>query len=323
MSESASSAGLWRVAVEVPAALAAAVEAVLEPHVETMAVMEIGGGTATTLAPSATTPMVVEGFTQRQPDRLVIEAGLAGAMTSGAPPVLRIEDHGERDWLAENRASFPAIDVGRFHIRGSHLGAPPPPGQTVLRVDAAAAFGSGSHATTAGCLAMLARLALGRRRRRVLDMGTGTGILALAAARLWPAARLWAVDNDADAVAMTARNRRRNAVGRRLTPVHWAGYRHPVLVGAGPFDLIVANILARPLIDMAPDLAAHLAPGGRAVLSGLLVHQERGVLLAHRRVGLVPVVRRHVDGWSTLLLAHVKKRRPEGRRWKSVGNNLP
>ena len=146
MSESASSAGLWRVAVEVPAALAAAVEAVLEPHVETMAVMEIGGGTATTLAPSATTPMVVEGFTQRQPDRLVIEAGLAGAMTSGAPPVLRIEDHGERDWLAENRASFPAIDVGRFHIRGSHLGAPPPPGRTVLRVDAAAAFGSGSHA---------------------------------------------------------------------------------------------------------------------------------------------------------------------------------
>ena len=226
--------------------------------------------------------------------------------------MVRIEDHGGRDWLAENRASFPAIDLGCFHIRGGHLTDPPPAGRVVLRVDAAAAFGSGSHATTAGCLAMLARLALVRRHRRIVDMGAGTGILALAAARLWPAARLWAVDNDADAVAITLGNRRRNAVGRRLAVVHHAGYRHPVLAKAGPFDLIIANILARPLIAMAPDLAAYLAPGGRAILSGLLVHQERRVLAAHRRVGLVPVARQRVDGWSTLLLAPAgeKKRRP-------------
>lgn len=296
--------GLWRVLVHVPAAVADFFEEGLSPHLETMAVMELPVGDVTDMVFTRTTPMVVEGFVQQKPDpamlqRCILEAAKNAAI---APPVLRIEDHSARDWLAENRASFPAIDIGRFHIYGSHLPPPAAGSRLNLRVDAAVAFGSGSHETTAGCLLALQVLAKKRRHQRILDMGTGTGILALGAAKLWPSARILAVDNDRSSVAMTRLNGDHNRVAKRLKTVLNAGYRHQQICCGRPYDLVIANILAAPLVAMAPDLASVLAPQGRAVLSGLLTHQEQSVLAAHRAAGLIPLWRFRKRGWSTLIL---------------------
>lgn len=247
----------------------------------------------------------VEGFASEEPSRPSVEAALAliWAGRSGAPPELAVEHIPPRDWLAENQASFPPLVAGRYFIHGSHHHAPVPPGRIGLRIDAATAFGTGEHATTRGCLLALDRLAKGRRRHRTLDMGTGTGILALAAAKTWRR-RVLACDIDAESVRVAAQNAVLNGVAPLMAVRQSNGYRGRGLKGARLFDVIFANILARPLAVMAPQLARALAPGGVAILSGLLARQERYVLAAHRAQRLVLVRRVAVDGWHSLVLTH-------------------
>ncbi len=206
-----------------------------------------------------------------------------------------------RDWVAENRASFQPIRAGRFFIHPTFYEGRPPAGAQSIALDAATAFGSGSHGTTKGCLLALDRIARRRRPRRILDMGCGSGILAIAMAKAWKRPVL-AVDIDDEAVRVTAENARRNGVGNYVNTGAGPGFAAPIMQGKRDFDLIVANILARPLIAMAPSLARALSPGGEVVLSGLLTHQENQIVAAYRAQGLALVRRDRIDNWSTLVL---------------------
>lgn len=302
--EHAKGAELWQVTVAVPDAAAAAA---VMPALETACVA---------VSAFEATPEPgwrVEGLAAARPDRALLEAlcelawrgPAAGVPAAG--PEMRIERLRRRDWVRENQASFSPVRVGRYLIHGSHWRKGLPPGRIALLVDAATAFGTGEHATTRGCLLALDRLARAGRPRRILDMGTGTGILALAAARTWHR-RVWARDNDREAARVAALNAARNGVAGLVEARHGAGYGDRGLRRAAPFDLILANILARPLATMAPALARMLAPGGVAILSGLLARQEPLVLASHRARRLRLARRLAIDGWSTLVL--VRERSP-------------
>ena len=237
------------------------------------------------------------------PDHAMLASAIALACAANGlkEPEFVVKPLEARDWLAENRASFKPIRAGRFFIHPTFYEGHPPAGSLSIALDAATAFGSGSHGTTKGCLKALDRIARRRRPRRILDMGCGSGILAIAAAMAWKRPVL-AVDIDEEAVRVTATNARRNGVGDYVRAAAGPGFAAPVMQRQRKFDLIVANILARPLIAMAPALARALAPGGEVVLSGLLTHQENQVIAAYRAQGLALLRRGRIDNWSTLLL---------------------
>jgi ribosomal protein L11 methyltransferase len=188
-------------------------------------------------------------------------------------------------WLARTYASFPEQLIGeRFAVRGTHLRGPETPNRITLTLDAGLAFGTGEHGSTRGCLVALESVAR-RQPRRILDMGTGSGILAMAAAALLNRPVL-ATDIEPWAVRVAAENAELNGVAHLVTARLADGWRDPFVRGHGPYDLVFANILARPLCLMARDLALNLAPGGTAILAGLLANQARWVLAAHRAQGL-------------------------------------
>jgi ribosomal protein L11 methyltransferase len=247
---------------------------------------------------------LLEGFARQAPDRVALETALAlaTACLGMAPPSLQIEQIPDTDWVLANLRDFPPIAAGRFYVHGSHYEGKPPAGRIALKVDAGAAFGSGEHATTRGCLLAIDGLLRRRRFRHPLDLGCGSGILAMALAKA-AHVPVMAADIDPTAVAVARRNAAQNGVRPLLSAVVSPGYRHPAIRRHRPYDLIVANILARPLVAMAADLSRHLAKDGYAVLSGLLVRQERQVLAAHRLQGLSLVARLRVQGWSTLVLS--------------------
>ena len=228
--------------------------------------------------------------------------GLAlAAMVSGEGAELVRQPTPAEGWLARTHAAFPEQPVGRrFAVRGTHLDGPPMPGRITLSLDAGVAFGSGEHGSTRGCLIAFERVAY-RRPRRILDLGTGSGILAMAAARLLHR-RILASDIDPWSVRVAAENAALNGVARLVRCRQTDGWKSPGLRAAGPYDLVFANILARPLCAMAKDLAAHLAPGGTAILAGLLQTQARLVLAAHRRRGLVLEGGVREGPWTTLIL---------------------
>jgi ribosomal protein L11 methyltransferase len=215
----------------------------------------------------------------------------------------------EIDWVAESQAGLPAVRAGRVWVYGSHVAEPPPPGTIPLLIEANVAFGTGRHETTRLCLEALQEIAKRRTPRRILDLGCGSGLLALAAARLWPAADVTASDTDAPSIRVARENARLNrfAPGRIAFDVG-AGYAAPAVREAAPYDLVVANILAGPLNAMATRTARALAPGGLAVLSGLLTVQERSVLARHRAAGLSLAARRRMGEWSALVLEKPKRR---------------
>ena len=231
---------------------------------------------------------------------------LAGALAIAAmvagiePPALQSAPVEAEGWLARTVEAFPEQEIGkRFLIRPTHLPNPVTYGRLVLRLDAGLAFGSGEHASTRGCLMGFEAMAH-RQPRRVLDLGTGSGILAMAAAKLLHRPVL-ATDIEPWSVRVAEDNARLNGVQRLVTAKLADGWRHRA-VRSGCFDLIFANILARPLCAMARQLALHLAPGGTAILAGLLGTQARMVLAAHRRQGLVLERRLDVGPWTTLVL---------------------
>ena len=208
-------------------------------------------------------------------------------------------------WVERTLAAFPQQLVGRsFAIRGTHMTGAAPAGRTALILDAGVAFGSGEHNSTRGCLLALEQLAARTRRcppRRILDLGTGSGILAIAAAKTFRREVL-ATDIEPWSVRVARENARLNRVHKLVRPILADGWRAAAVRKSGPYDLVFGNILARPLRAMAGDLARNLAPGGTAILAGLLRAQAADVLAAHRRCGLVLQRRIHLEPWTTLIL---------------------
>jgi ribosomal protein L11 methyltransferase len=233
-------------------------------------------------------------------DALTGALALAALVAGIDPPVLLAGPVEADGWLARTIEAFPEAAIGRrFLVRPTHVPDSAPQGRIVLTLDAGLAFGSGEHASTQGCLRAFEGMAH-RRPRRILDLGCGSAILAIAAAKLLRRPVL-ATDIEPWSVRVAAENARLNRVQRLVTARLADGWRHPV-VRNGRYDLVFANILARPLCAMAKDLADHLAPGGTAILAGLLGVQARMVLAAHRRQGLRLERRIDVGPWTTLVL---------------------
>jgi ribosomal protein L11 methyltransferase len=213
--------------------------------------------------------------------------------------VARVED---RDWVAQVRAELTPVEAGRFVVYGSHDRERVAANRVRLEIEAAQAFGTGHHATTQGCLTALDRLVRrGLVARRVADIGGGTGVLAMAAASVWPAAAV-AGDIDPLATATARENVAANGLGGRVACVTAAGFRHPRLRAGAPYGLVFANILAGPLRRLAPDVAAHQAPGGVAILSGILARQAPGVTAVYRAWGYAPEAPVRIGEWVTLVL---------------------
>ena len=207
----------------------------------------------------------------------------------------------DEDWIAMSLKGLPAVAAGRFVVYGEHERDKLKAGQIGLWIEAGPAFGTGHHGTTKGCLQALDRLyEAGLAPRRILDLGTGSGLLAIAAAKLWPAADILATDIDPESVEETAVNAARNDTA--FEAVTADGFEHAVFEGRS-FDLVLANILAGPLIELAPEIASVLEPGGTVVLSGLLEEQADGVTAAYVAQGMALQRSELVDGWGVLVLA--------------------
>jgi ribosomal protein L11 methyltransferase len=230
--------------------------------------------------------------------RQKVEAALGDA------PDPHWEELPDADWVAENQRSFRPFEVGPFWVHPSHVADGMPAGLVPLRIDAGLAFGTGTHATTRGCLKMLATLDP-RETANAVDVGSGSGILAIAMAKLWQRPVLGG-DNDAETVAVARENAGLNGVGDLCRFVHAAGLRAAELEERAPFDLVVANILAGPLTDLSDSFAAAVRPGGRVLLSGLLVEQATHILATYAWRGFT--FERRIDletggaWWRTLLL---------------------
>lgn len=248
------------------------------------------------------------------PPDIALLLSLVPSAEGVAPRIERLED---QDWVTLSQAGLEPIRAGRFFVHTPAHRDEVPPGSIAFEIDAGRAFGTGQHETTTGCLIALDRLrAAGTSIANLADIGTGTGLLAFAAMRLWPAARAIASDIDPVAIHVAAENAAVNAIpiGRargQLELVTAAGMDHPRLTDRAPYDLLIANILAGPLIDLAPSLAGALAPGGRLILAGLLDHQAASVAAAYRRQGMMASGRVVRGDWPTLVM---RKRRSTGWR---------
>jgi len=207
----------------------------------------------------------------------------------------------ETDWVATSLAGLAPVAVGRFVIHGSHDRDALPAGRMAIAIDAGQAFGTGHHGSTTGCLAVLDRLIRGRRFVNPFDLGTGSGVLAIALAKSLHA-NVLASDIDPLAVRIAAQNARGNSVGNRVRVIAAAGMSHREIRARAPFDLIVANILAGPLVRLAPQIAPALVHGGTLVVSGLLPHQRGRVVAAYGVQGVRLVRAQMHDGWAVLEL---------------------
>lgn len=214
----------------------------------------------------------------------------------------------DEDWVTLSQQGLEPVHAGRFYVHTADNRGTPPPGTRSLRIDAGLAFGTGGHETTAGCLAMLDWLGRsGQRFGNIADIGSGTGLLAFAALHLWPGARMLASDIDPVSVQVLMANARLNgfAVGRargQICGVAAPGTNHPAIRHRAPYDLVIANILAGPLMTLAPDFAAATAPRSHLILAGLIAAQEQAVLSAYHAHGFRLAARSQSGDWPCLLL---------------------
>jgi ribosomal protein L11 methyltransferase len=206
-----------------------------------------------------------------------------------------------KDWVKATLEDLVPVPAGRFTVHGQHDRARVPPNKLAIEIEAALAFGTGHHGTTRGCLLLLDHVLKAYYPRRVLDLGTGTGVLAIAAAKAMRRAVL-ASDIDAASVRVARDNARLNQTGDRVQVIRATGFSAPQFARHAPFDLVLANILANPLRQLAGPMTRHLEPSALVILSGLLTPQAAGVIAAYRARGLVPLRHLKIDEWSSLLL---------------------
>jgi len=235
------------------------------------------------------------------PDREALRALVAGAAGDDAAGALTFETVEARDWVAESLAGLTPVRAERFVVHGAHDRGRLKGNDLNIEIEAALAFGTGHHGTTRGCLLALAALARRKRRFHVLDIGTGSGVLAIAAAKIFHT-RVVATDIDRVAVQAARGNARLNRVGPLLTLVHAPGTRAPDIQRHTPYDLIFANILLGPLMRLAVPLSRLTAPHGRVVLSGLLPSHANAARSVYAAQGLTLERRRDLEGWTTLVL---------------------
>jgi ribosomal protein L11 methyltransferase len=256
---------------------------------------------AVTLFEARLPRFVVEAYYDRAVELDHIKRRLAdrGARLTDAS----LEKVPDQNWVALSQAALPPVAAGRLIVHGSHDRARFALRRLAVEIEAGEAFGSGHNATTALCLEALDAIARQRPPRRVLDLGCGSGVLGIAAARLAPAARIIATDDDPIAVTIARENSRLNRVGRRVRVLMATGLDHPILRHALPFDLVLANILPDPLVELAPALRRAIRSAGVAVLSGLLDHQAREVAAAYRAAGFHLARRLQRAGWTALIVA--------------------
>ena len=286
--------------IEAPARSAEVIAAGLEAA-------EIPAALAVTLFECGHDRVEVSAHYASEPPRHLLTQLIEAAGLDGRLVALRIEPLPQKNWVAEAESLRGPVHAGRFLVHGRHDRGNVPAGRFTLEIDAGLAFGTAHHATTRGCLIALDRLAKREHPRRVLDIGTGTGILAIAAARALNA-NVIASDMDPIAVSVAAENVRTNGVRSRVTVVEAEGVAHPALRRAKA-DLLFANILLSPLLDLAPAFARAVRPGGHCVLSGLLDRQARQVESRFRSLGFSLDSRILLNGWTTLLLRRVSERR--------------
>jgi len=216
-------------------------------------------------------------------------------------PAFQDADIPDVNWVALSQAALPPVRAHRFTVHGGHDRERVPQGPNSILIEAGEAFGTAHHATTYGCLIAIDRLSQTHKFRRILDLGCGSGILAIAAARSWPKAQLIGVDIDAQSVVVA----RENAAVNKVTQIDFIcgpGVSSPRVREAAPFDLIVANILAGPLVQLAPDIRRAASTGAVVILSGLLNREAPRVLAAYYAQGFALVTHKRYDGWSTLTL---------------------
>ncbi|MFM9863091.1 MAG: 50S ribosomal protein L11 methyltransferase [Micropepsaceae bacterium] len=235
----------------------------------------------------------VEAFFTEQPDEDDLQKRFGVPMR-----VIAIEDE---NWVARALEGLPPVATGRFFLHGDHTSAQVPPNAIGLKIEASYAFGTGHHGTTRGCLLAFERLAKQRQFKNALDLGCGTGVLAMAFARLTHRPAV-ATDIDPLATAKTIENAKLNRAAPYLRAATAAGFKTPLISSHAPYDLIFANILAGPLMKLLPGIKANLAPGGHAILSGLLDEQANGICTMARAQNLRLIRRSALEGWVTLIL---------------------
>jgi ribosomal protein L11 methyltransferase len=248
------------------------------------------------------------------PDEKILRALTAAAAGNTAAKTLRFERVAAKDWVRESLAGLAPVTAGRFIVHGAHDRARIPQNRIGIEIEAALAFGTGHHGTTRGCLLALDSLCKSLPRRRILDLGTGSGVLAIAAARALRRPVL-ATDIDGSAVRAARANAALNGAGGFVEVIRADGVTAPKLRRRAPYDLVLANILLRPLQRLAAPLTRLIAPGARVVLSGLLPSQANAAIAAYR--GLALERRIELDGWTTLVL--VRRQRPR----TSVARGVP
>ena len=261
----------------------------LDPAPTGVGVFEIEDGTGT---------WEVGGYFVEAPDD--IELALVAAAYDA--PEFVVSEVPDQDWVDKVRRELTPVEAGRFFVYGSHDADKIPEGAEPLLIEAAMAFGTGHHGTTLGCLRALDRLATdGFVGRNVADIGCGTAVLAMGAARIWNDAII-ASDIDEVAVEVAEANLRANDLTGKVTCVESAGFDNPEVAGRAPFDLVFANILKQPLIDLAPDMARYIGDGGYAILSGILTRQADEVVEVYARNGINLAHREEIGDWVTLTL---------------------
>lgn len=240
----------------------------------------------------------VGGYFTEEPDGVEL-ALLASAYGAGDFVISEVPD---TDWVDKVRRELTPVEAGRFFVYGSHDADKVPETSVPLLIEAAMAFGTGHHGTTLGCLKALDRLdAGGLRAKNVADIGCGTAVLAMAAAKIWEADVL-ASDIDEVAIEVAEANLRANGVDGEVACYVAPGFEHDDIRAAAPFDLVFANILKQPLIDLAPSMAANMTEGGHAILSGLLTRQAEDVVAAYAEAGFTEASREVIGDWVTLVL---------------------